>query len=255
MSNESLKGERVYLAGPMSNIPDCNFPLFNQVTQRLRRQGFDVTNPAEMDLATGYQPDPQGTVSPQFYADAMRRDIEALAKVDAIALLPGWQDSRGARLEKSIAEALNLKIYDVVENDWTLWSLCPFQESGQLTKRTGVSPDFFLDEQTILESETGGKKGVKLPQMGAIDPVARYQLARVAGMGGKKYGRFNYMNGYPWSSNIDAMHRHLMQFESGIDVDEESELDHMAHIAWHALALVSFRLRQIGTDDRIHHAQ
>lgn len=105
-------------------------------------------------------------------------------------------------------------------------------------------------EVRVTDPTTGGMKGKKLCQLGAIDPVALRALGDVAGYGDQKYERSNYLKGYAWSLNYDAMNRHMMAFWSGEQCDPESGLSHMAHAAWHALALVSFSTHHLGTDDR-----
>jgi len=105
-------------------------------------------------------------------------------------------------------------------------------------------------ETRVTDTSTGGQKGTKLTQLGALDPVALIQLARVAGMGANKYAPFNYLQGYAWSLSLNQLMRHALLFWAGEDTDSESGLPHMAHAAWAALALVSFAERGIGTDDR-----
>lgn len=105
-------------------------------------------------------------------------------------------------------------------------------------------------EERVTDSSTGGQKGKKLTQLGALDPVALIELARVAGMGANKYAAHNYLKGYDWSLSFNQMMRHSLLFWAGEEVDAESGLPHMAHAAWAALALVSFLARGIGTDDR-----
>ncbi|MGL4178310.1 MAG: dATP/dGTP diphosphohydrolase domain-containing protein [Dermatophilaceae bacterium] len=104
--------------------------------------------------------------------------------------------------------------------------------------------------EELVTSPTGGQKGRKPAQHGSLDPVALTTLAEVSGFGTRKYARHNYLRGYDWSLSYDALHRHLNAFWSGEDRDPESGLAHAAHAAWHALALVSFLERGIGTDDR-----
>jgi hypothetical protein len=107
------------------------------------------------------------------------------------------------------------------------------------------------DKETIVvDSNTGGAKGSKYSQISFIDPVAMYELGKVAGMGAEKYEKYNYLRGYDWSLSYNAMMRHMQQFWAGEDVDEESGLPHVIHAAWHALALTSFQIRELGTDDR-----
>lgn len=90
---------RVYVAGPMSGLPDLNFPAFHARTHMLRGRGAHVENPAEIN------PDPS-----MDWSDAMRADIPRLLTCDTIDLLPGWEKSRGATLEYHIAQQLGMTI-------------------------------------------------------------------------------------------------------------------------------------------------
>lgn len=91
---------RVYIAGPMTGLPDLNFPAFHLEAARLRALGFEVVNPAEIN------PDPAAG-----WAQCLREDLAELLKCDAIALLPGWERSRGATLEHHIATALGMRVH------------------------------------------------------------------------------------------------------------------------------------------------
>ena len=99
-------------------------------------------------------------------------------------------------------------------------------------------------------SATGGEKGVKPSTLGYLDPVALNEIALVAGFGAKMYAAFNYLKGYEWSKSYNALQRHLMAFWGGEDYDDESYKMHLAHAAWHCMALISFHARKLGTDDR-----
>ena len=98
---------RLYLAGPMSGVPEHNFPLFHRVAAQLRAQGHEVFNPAENK--DGGQSKPRA-----FY---MRLDIPALIAAEAVVVLPGWQRSRGASLEVWLALDLGMPIYQGLEVD------------------------------------------------------------------------------------------------------------------------------------------
>jgi hypothetical protein len=88
---------RVYLAGPMTGLPELNFPAFHRAAANLRASGFEVVNPAEIN------PDPAAG-----WTACMRQDIAQLVTCQAIALLPGWRSSRGAQLEHHIATHLEM---------------------------------------------------------------------------------------------------------------------------------------------------
>jgi hypothetical protein len=115
----------------------------------------------------------------------------------------------------------------------------------------GVTAEWLTtDETRYVDPKTGGEKGQKRERLGGADPAAMSELAAVYGFGEEKYARYNYLKGYPWSLSIDALYRHFLAFQNGEVLDPESGLNHMAHVAWHALTLVSFSGRGLGTDDR-----
>lgn len=97
---------RVYLSGPMTGLPDLNFPAFRAAAEHLRGLGLDVVNPADInpDESMGWEA-------------CMRADIKALCDCDAIALLPGWEYSKGAHLELHIASRLGLKVTRTDKDD------------------------------------------------------------------------------------------------------------------------------------------
>lgn len=108
-----------------------------------------------------------------------------------------------------------------------------------------------VEEVRVVDPNTGGEKGQKPAQLSALDPVALLHLATVAGFGSTKYARLNYLKGYAWSLSLDALFRHVLAFAGGENYDPESGEPHLAHAAWHALALTSFLERNLGTDDRV----
>ena len=103
----------LYLAGPMSNIKDLNFPLFNAEAARLRALGYTVVNPAEInggadELVACAAMTP--TELKEHWRKCMRRDIPALMACDGIALLPNWFKSKGAKLEVRIGSDFDMPI-------------------------------------------------------------------------------------------------------------------------------------------------
>jgi hypothetical protein len=92
--------EKIYLAGPMSGIPDWNYPAFDQAAMRLRAAGYEVKNPA----------DNHGRRTDLPRATYLRTAVRQVTRCRAIALLPGWEESPGARLEVAVAEELGLPV-------------------------------------------------------------------------------------------------------------------------------------------------
>ncbi|WP_295855250.1 DUF4406 domain-containing protein [uncultured Xylophilus sp.] len=90
---------RVYIAGPMSGYPELNFPAFHAAAAALRAEGHHVENPAEINADPSAQ-----------WLDCMRMDIARLVTCDAVFLLPGWERSRGALVEQTLAAGLGLPV-------------------------------------------------------------------------------------------------------------------------------------------------
>lgn len=90
---------RVYISGPMTGVPHFNFPAFHAAAWMLRSRGYEVVNPAEINSETDGE-----------WHQYLRADIKALCDCDALALLPGWEQSKGAHLELHIAHRLGLHI-------------------------------------------------------------------------------------------------------------------------------------------------
>ena len=95
---------RIYIAGPMSGLPDLNYPAFNARAAELRALGHHVENPAE-------NPEPHC----QSWLGYMRLAVRQLATCDVVHLLPGWSKSRGARIEHQLAEGMGLRVEGAAE--------------------------------------------------------------------------------------------------------------------------------------------
>jgi hypothetical protein len=93
-----------YLAGKMSGIPQCNFPLFQRVATVLRKQGYAVVSPVELDDESDYAIAMANKRSPKSWGDFLARDVKLLADggITGIIFLPGWEDSDGAKLEATV---------------------------------------------------------------------------------------------------------------------------------------------------------
>ena len=94
---------RIYIAGPMTGIPEHNFPAFHAAAKIWRGLGWTVLNPAESFEGRTDLP----------YREYVKHDIEMLRTCDAIAMLPGWDapGSRGSVWEREVATMLGLPAF------------------------------------------------------------------------------------------------------------------------------------------------
>lgn len=128
---------KCYIAGPMSGIKAFNYPMFEEATAAMRAAGHEAFSPAEMDsdeVKEAALASKTGNISDlaktgETWGDMLAADVKLIADgpIDSIVLLPGWEKSRGARLEAFVTISLNYPAYEYenggavkVRKDWIL---------------------------------------------------------------------------------------------------------------------------------------
>ena len=100
---------RLYLCGPMTGLPESNYPAFNRAAAELRAMGYDVRNPAELEAPLAWAR--RRGVESVSRGDWMREALALMLQCDSLCLLPGWEESRGARLERDVAWRMGWQAY------------------------------------------------------------------------------------------------------------------------------------------------
>lgn len=88
---------KIFISGPMRGIENYNRPLFDECETYLKEQGFDVFNPAWLQVGEEWTRE-----------DIMLIDLAALSRCDAVCFLPDWAKASGCQIEARFA-ALNGK--------------------------------------------------------------------------------------------------------------------------------------------------
>lgn len=102
---------RLYNAGPMRGYDEFNFPAFREAAAWLRAQGHTVLCPAERDEAEGFDASKNSLDGFDMH-EAMKADLNfVINNADGISLLPGFEDSSGAKLELASAIATGKRIF------------------------------------------------------------------------------------------------------------------------------------------------
>lgn len=111
---------RIYLAGPMTGIPNFNFPAFESAAELLRALGHEVFSPAEHDVETNgeafHVDNPEGDTKKAeangfSLRGALKADLDWICDhAEGIYMMPGWESSKGARTEHALAVTLGLKV-------------------------------------------------------------------------------------------------------------------------------------------------
>lgn len=272
---------RIYLAGPMRGFPQYNFPAFFDAEREYEAAGCPTVNPARVDVeADGF--DPRGDSSktpPHAIEHYMARARRTVAACRSIALLPGWEDSEGVRIELDTAAENGLRAWEHAEwlsagrPDPANWiGLHAYPAAMFLTLHTKGESRASLPpvlpahaaptpspvgEVRVVDPATGGEKCQKLARFDLLPPdviwedAEHYGKCGGNGQGPGKYADRNWERGYAYSLSIAAAHRHLNAIERGEDIDPETGTAHAICVRWHMATVRAFQLRGIGTDDRV----
>lgn len=90
--------DRIYISGAVTTDPDFR-EKFSSAEKFVRAYGLEPLNPV------------RGEKDGKSWEYYIRKDLRKLLRCDGIALLSDWKRSRGATLERSVAEALGMKVY------------------------------------------------------------------------------------------------------------------------------------------------
>ena len=103
----------VYVAGPMTGYPEFNFPAFHKAAKSLRKQGWNVHNPAEKDMESELHGTAVKTGNAALaikkgfdFREAFLWDTARVIEGDGIYMLKGWEQSPGARAEHAVATVI-----------------------------------------------------------------------------------------------------------------------------------------------------
>lgn len=103
---------RLYIAGPMTGIPDFNYAAFRLADNLLSEVGYDdILNPINACIDCTHDSE----TKPHTWDWYMRSALRMVSLADGIATLPGWEDSTGASTEVFIAGLLKMPVKSLLE--------------------------------------------------------------------------------------------------------------------------------------------
>lgn len=113
-----------------------------------------------------------------------------------------------------------------------------------------VNDDGTLTPMPGWEGDGGQKFDQDKPRMDLLDSYAIEELAKVLTFGAKKYAPHNWRKGIKLSRLTAAAQRHLLAIMKGEDFDDETKLQHAAHLMCCAMFLVWTIRHRPDMDDR-----
>jgi hypothetical protein len=140
-----------YLGGPMTGIAHFNYPLFREITQKLRDTGMNIVSPVELvnkqmidAAADSLDGNPRsGALAGVSHADILSKDYIVCSFITCVGgiFIDGWQNSTGARGETAVLSSLRKELYEyheydgqvvlqTIERDKRLWELGMEDDGG-----------------------------------------------------------------------------------------------------------------------------
>lgn len=109
-----MEDVKVYISGPISSKKFEEAKLhFRRIAAELRRVGMIPVDPTLIEQSSSPEEnDFKG------WDDFMREGIKLLMDCDAIYMLTGYQNSRGAKIEKYLAFQLDMPVYTEDNGDF-----------------------------------------------------------------------------------------------------------------------------------------
>lgn len=106
------KMEVIYISGPMTGLPSFNREAFVKAEKILQEKGKEAVSPSLAE-----QDDEGMTWEPLRgkYSYYLKIALIKMLHCNAIVMLPGWENSKGAKVERYVAEALGYKVYESIE--------------------------------------------------------------------------------------------------------------------------------------------
>jgi len=254
---------KVYIAGPMRGHKHYNFAAFERAENVLSARGYDVVNPMTLDIARGFDPRQLSeafdyTSAPEWFdlRACIRDDVNNILDCQILALLPGWENSKGAKAEKAIAEWLGIETFEIIYDDERISEKILDIEFPKLPPRSQGTVDPFPanPNQLINKKPTNPKDAIgsdKLPIH--LFPSTAIAYGCIAMLNGAlKYGRSNFRAvGVRASIYYDACFRHMMAWFEGEELDPDDGVPHLGAALACIAILIDSQIKGNMNDDRM----
>jgi hypothetical protein len=104
----------IYISGPISGMRNNNRRNFEKAAKKLADTFTDCRVISPMQIGLAVESDQKRPEKPE-WADYMRGCVKSLMDATHVYFIKGWQKSRGALLERNIAEGLEIPCAESIE--------------------------------------------------------------------------------------------------------------------------------------------
>jgi hypothetical protein len=151
---------RIYISGPITGYPLGNKPAFSLAKESLTKKGHEVISPFDDESQEATDETLKDNYGDKYWK-VLSDDVYKLSKVEALVFLPGWEQSKGARLEAYIGLLNGFPMFEYRENGWVLDELtasfvagvCAAQWMPEVVKKlAGVGPPLLSHSEAPVAS-------------------------------------------------------------------------------------------------------
>ncbi len=110
------KSQLVYISGPITDRLNHSIP-FEEARGWLKNDGHQVLSP--LDIAPPSERESKWSApltQEEIWCYYMKEAVKMLVQADCIYMLEGWESSRGAKLEFTLATELNIPVHYASED-------------------------------------------------------------------------------------------------------------------------------------------
>ena len=108
---------KLYICGPMSDIPGSNRPAFREAAKTLKASGYLVSDPIRHEVD-----------NPEDWFQWIQAGLTELSSCDGVATLGGYANSLGATLEIATARWMKIRVAPA-----DIWASNPIRRPGLVT--------------------------------------------------------------------------------------------------------------------------
>lgn len=116
-----VSGKRVFLSGPITGMPSFNAAGFAAAHEMLNDAGakyvFDPAFERYVEVSKGKTEGGRGYYMRKTLAELISTETDYdrsyRSHYDVLVLLPGWEDSDGARVEADVAKAIGIEVCEL----------------------------------------------------------------------------------------------------------------------------------------------
>lgn len=115
---------KLYISGPISGVEVTASATFASTAAILSKHGYATINPFDvpaicpLGIGDSHGSDMEGLPNTHEFECWLRGDLAVMLYCDGLAMLPGWESSRGARLEHFVALQVGLRVQSC--ENWVL---------------------------------------------------------------------------------------------------------------------------------------